>query len=132
MAHLADIPVPPPISGRITIVGVCGSGKSTLASRLRREGWDARECQQEHSYILDMWRRISRPQVLVLLHAELQTILSRDYMYMTPQLYQDELARLAGAFAHAAILIHTDYLSAGQVFIYVVSYLSLHRICSAV
>jgi gluconate kinase len=96
-------------------VGVCGSGKSTLAAALRQAGYDARECGQEHSYIPDMWQRISRPQVLVYLAASLEKILTRLYSYMTPEVYWQQMQILEHARIHASIKINTDELDAGQV-----------------
>src|SRR5450756_723826 len=97
MGRMAAIVIPPAVDGRIAVVGVCGSGKSTLAAALRLHGYDARECAQEHSYIPDMWQRISRPQVLVYLAASLNVVLSRLCSYVTVELYQEQLTKLAHA-----------------------------------
>ena len=115
MGRLAAIVIPPAVDGRIAVVGVCGSGKSTLAAALRLHGYDARECAQEHSYIPDMWQRISRPQVLVYLAASLNVVLSRLCSYVTIELYQEQLTKLAHAREHASIYVNTDNLSADQV-----------------
>jgi|WetSurMetagenome_2_1015567.scaffolds.fasta_scaffold639482_2 gluconate kinase len=124
MGHLADIPIPPAIEGHIAVVGVCGSGKSTLAAALRMQGYDARECSQEHSYIADMWQRISRPQVLVYLEASYAVVLTRLYSYVTPEVYQDQLQKLAHALAHASVYVNTDDQAPEQVLEQVLTYLS--------
>ncbi|MHB1357755.1 MAG: hypothetical protein ACYCZF_17440 [Anaerolineae bacterium] len=115
MGHLADIPILPAITGHIAVVGVCGSGKSTLAAALRLHGYNARECSQEHSYIQDMWQRISRPQVLIYLAASYSKVLARLCSYVTAELYQEQLEKLAHARAHANIYVNSDDLTAEQV-----------------
>ncbi|MHB9034641.1 MAG: hypothetical protein ACYC6L_16535 [Anaerolineae bacterium] len=128
MGRLAQIPIPPPISGRITIVGVCGTGKSTLAANLTKHGYDAHECLQEHSFIQDMWRRISRPQILIVLQAEYKTVLARQYTDITHEIYADEYRKLANARANARILVNTDKLNAAQVAAFVISSLAPYRL----
>jgi len=59
---------------RIVVVGPCGSGKTTLVEALRELGYEARECVQEHSHVADMWRRISRPDVLIFLGISLESV----------------------------------------------------------
>lgn len=130
MGRLAAIPLPPLIPGRITVVGVCGAGKSSLVAELCARGYDAHECLQEHSFLADMWRRVSRPQVLVMLHAARQTLLSRSYSYVSPALYQDQINKLAHACAHAQIYVNTDNLEIQSVGSLVLSYLALHHIPS--
>ena len=121
MGRLAAIVIPPAIRGRIAVVGVCGSGKSTLATALRLHGYEARECAQEHSYILDMWQRISRPQVLVYLAATHCMVLTRLCSYVTVELYQEQLNKLAHAQAHASFYVNTDDLTAEQVLLHVLT-----------
>lgn len=128
MGRLAAIVIPPAIDGRIAVVGVCGSGKSTLAAALRLHGYEARECAQEHSYIPDMWQRISRPQVLVYLAATHKMVLSRLCSYVTAELYQEQVNRLAHARAHASIYVNTDDLTAEQVLVKVLIGLAPYHI----
>ena len=53
----------------IGIVGPCGAGKTTLAQGLRGKGYRARAIVQEHSYVQDMWQRITKPDILIFLQA---------------------------------------------------------------
>jgi deoxyadenosine/deoxycytidine kinase len=114
---MADRPLPPPIKGRVTVVGVCAAGKTELVARLRARGYDARHCIQEHSQVADMWQRISRPEVLVYLDASLETIRRRrpdddyDEAYI-----QEQRRRLAHARQHCQVYISTDALSVEEVF----------------
>lgn len=107
-----DRPWPPPIEGRVTVVGVCAAGKTELVERLRARGYDARHCIQEHSLVPDMWRRISRPEVLVYLDASLEAIRRRrpnedyDAAYI-----QEQRRRLTHARQHCQVYIPTDALS---------------------
>ncbi len=101
---------------RISIVGVCASGKTVLAEGLRRHGYAARSCAQEHSYVPDMWRRIARPDVLIYLDASLETIRQRrpntTYTGRDLEIGQQ---RLGHARQHAHLHIATDDLSEEEV-----------------
>ncbi|GEM_PF-278184 len=122
---LADRPLPRPIKGRVTVVGVCAAGKTALVERLRARGYDARHCIQEHSQVADMWQRISRPEVLVYLDASLEVIRQRrpdddfDEEYIREQRH-----RLAHARQHCQIYVSTDALSIEGVLSRVVAGLS--------
>lgn len=101
---------------RIAIVGPCGSGKSTLARRLKALGYQVREPAQEHSGVPDMWQRLTAPDVLIYLDAELSTIAQRRPIQWG-QDYLDELnRRLQHARRHAHLYLSTDGLSPEQVF----------------
>jgi deoxyadenosine/deoxycytidine kinase len=65
---------PPRPSVRVALVGPCAVGKSSIAAALRERGWDVRQPAQEHSGVPDMWRRMSRPDVLIYLDASYETI----------------------------------------------------------
>ncbi len=100
---------------RIGIVGPCAAGKSTLAGRLLALGYDAHDCAQEHSQVQSMWRRITNPDFLVYLDANLATIRQRlDVDW--DEAYVDELnRRLTDARAHADFYLPTDQLTIDQV-----------------
>lgn len=100
-----------PISGRISIVGPCASGKTVLVNKLCARGYDARQCVQEHSYVGDMWERISRPQALVYLDASLETVRRRGRSDYTPAYFGKQLRRLAHAREHCDVYVQTDDLS---------------------
>ncbi len=53
----------------IGIVGPCGAGKTTLATKLSTHFTRVRAIAQEHSYVPDMWRRITNPDILIYLDA---------------------------------------------------------------
>ncbi|MEW5987458.1 MAG: hypothetical protein AB1791_12560 [Chloroflexota bacterium] len=101
---------------QIAIVGPSASGKSTLVAALRAAGYDARHVAQEHSYVPALWRRITRPDVLIYLDANDQTVRARrPHSLETPHWLDDERRRLAHARAHCDLYLPTDYLSPAQV-----------------
>ncbi len=51
----------------IGVVGPCGAGKSSLVAGLKAEGFLVRHIAQEHSYVPDMWKRLSNPDILIYL-----------------------------------------------------------------
>ncbi|HCS39302.1 MAG TPA: hypothetical protein DIW44_06940 [Anaerolineaceae bacterium] len=102
----------PPLIG---IVGVCASGKSTLISELQRLGYCCRHIAQEHSYVQNMWQRLTNPDVLVYLSASYETTLARRNLNWTLHEYQVQLDRLNHARQNAHLLIDTDHLSALEV-----------------
>ncbi len=52
----------------IGVVGPCAAGKTTLVSGLRQAGYEVRHIAQEHSYVADMWKRLTNPDILIYLH----------------------------------------------------------------
>jgi len=117
-------PYAPPEPGRVAVVGVCAAGKSTLVRLLRQAGYEARSCAQEHSYVGDMWRRLSRPQVLVYVDASLEVISQRRQPAYEPEYIAEQRRRLAHAREHCHIYVHTDDLAPVQVFERVVTALA--------
>ena len=107
--------VPTPVLGRVTVVGPCASGKSELVARLQALGYDARHCAQEHSYVPDMWQRLSRPQVLVYLDVSLDVIEDRGRIGYEAAYLAVQRERLAHARAHCDIYVDTDALGADDV-----------------
>ena len=94
----------------IGIVGPCGAGKSTLAANLATHYQHVRAIAQEHSYVPDMWRRITNPDILVYLDASYAATVERRQLGWTEKEYRIELDRLANARIHADIHILTDNL----------------------
>jgi len=114
--HPLWLPDPPPaVPGRVGVVGVCASGKSTLVEALVRLGYDARQCGQEHSYIPDMWQRLTRPEVLIYLDASPQVALQRRAMHSRGRDHAAQRDRLAHAREHCQVYIDTDPLTPEQV-----------------
>lgn len=100
---------------RIAVVGPCGSGKSTLVRNLEALGYRVHEPAQEHSGVPDMWQRLTAPDVLIYLDAELSTIAQRRRIQWG-QSYLDELRRrLRHARRHADLYLATDGLTPEQV-----------------
>jgi hypothetical protein len=112
---------PIPIVGRVAVVGVCASGKSVLVEALRALGYDARHVAQEHSYVPDMWQRLSRPQVLVYLDASLATMRRRRDPSFPVALLEEQQRRLQHARRHCQIYVCTDALTEDQVLAQVVA-----------
>lgn len=108
-------PNPAPVGPLIGIVGPCGSGKSTLAARLAEHGVRARAIAQEHSYVPAMWQRITQPAWLVFLQASYPVCTHRRRLVWTEREYEEQLRRLAHAYAHADLRVDTDQLTPDEV-----------------
>lgn len=104
------------------IVGPCAAGKTTLAARLEREGYRVRHIAQEHSYVPNMWQRITNPQILIYLHVSYPHTITRRKMDWTEKEYKEQLRRLQHARTNAHLEIDTDSLTPEQVFQIVVKY----------
>lgn len=97
------------------IVGPCAAGKSTLANLLTEAGVHARPIAQEHSYVQDMWSRLTHPDVLVYLQVSYPVTLQRCQLSWTVEEYQEQIRRLQHAHTHADLTIDTDPLTPSQV-----------------
>ncbi|HSB89799.1 MAG TPA: hypothetical protein VLD63_07215 [Anaerolineales bacterium] len=102
-------------TGGIAIVGPCASGKTTLARGLQALGHPARQIAQEHSYVPDMWQRLSRPDVLVFLDASYETCTTRKQLNWTRAEFAEQQRRLAHARQHCHLYIYSDALTVRQV-----------------
>lgn len=109
----------------VGVVGPCGSGKSTLIAALDSLGYATRHIAQEHSYVKDMWKRLSNPDVLVFLQASFPvTRLRKPTMTLwTEADYNEQQRRLAHALEHADLVIDTDNLNVDEVLARVLSFL---------
>lgn len=96
--------------GLVGVVGPCGSGKSTLTKALEERGFRTRHIAQEHSYVKDMWQRLTDPDVLIYLHVSYETAAARKALRWKPAEYQEQLRRLRHAREHADLVIDTDEL----------------------
>jgi deoxyadenosine/deoxycytidine kinase len=101
----------------IGVVGPCGAGKTTLIEALDSLGYTTRHIAQEHSYVKDMWQRISNPDVLIFLQASFPIASQRKgkTFHWSEADYKEQQRRLAHACEHANFLIDTDDLSAQEV-----------------
>jgi cytidylate kinase len=106
---------PPSTSLLIGIVGPCGSGKSTLIAGLNQHGYTCRHIAQEHSYAKAMWQIISKPNILIYLHASFPVSTARRKLDWQEKDHTEQLRRLSHAREHAHIIIDTDDLTPGQI-----------------
>ena len=97
----------------IGVVGPCGSGKSTLTEALDSLGYSTRHIAQEHSYVKDMWKRLTNPDVLIFLQASFPITRQRKrkMIHWTEADYEEQQRRLSHALAHADLILETDPLS---------------------
>ena len=100
---------------KIGIVGPCAAGKSTLIAGLRLRGYQAKHIAQEHSYVKDMWQRLTNPDILIYLNVSYTVTLERRRLGWTESEYQVEIQRLAHAHQHADLVIDTDPLKPAEV-----------------
>jgi len=99
----------------IGIVGPCASGKSTLIDGLARLGFRTRHIAQEHSYVKDMWRRLTNPDILVFLDVSFAVTGQRRKLDWTEEDWQEQQRRLSHARQHADLVLDTDNLSIDEV-----------------
>ncbi len=100
----------------IAVVGVCAAGKSTLVKGLRAHGLNAREVLQEHSYVPNMWQRITKPDVLIFLDCSIETTrMRRSDRHFESWLLDEERHRLRHAREHCDLYIATDELTADEI-----------------
>lgn len=100
---------------KIGVVGVCASGKSTLIKEMEAQGYNMRHIAQEHSYVKDMWKRISNPDVLIYLDASFEVTLARRKFDWQEKDYIEQQRRLRHAREHADLYINTDQLTPDEV-----------------
>ena len=113
-----------PSSLRVAVVGACASGKSTLVTALREAGFDARHVAQEHSYVPEMWKRVSRPDVLVYLDVDYESIRARRPRLRFRQAdLAEQKRRLDHARQHCDLYVDTRELNSGEVKALALSYL---------
>jgi deoxyadenosine/deoxycytidine kinase len=106
---------PPSKSLLIGVVGPCGSGKSTLIAGLNQHGHTCRHIAQEHSYVQAMWQIITKPDLLIYLHASFQHSTARRKLNWLESDHTEQLRRLSHAREHAHIIINTDDLTPDQI-----------------
>ncbi|MBA4380075.1 MAG: hypothetical protein C0393_05235 [Anaerolinea sp.] len=99
----------------IGVVGPCGSGKSTLIAELKRRGYNARHIAQEHSYVKDMWQRLSKPDILIFLDASYPLTCKRRNLNWSEADWEEQQQRLSHARQHADFYLDTDDLNIEEV-----------------
>ena len=108
----------------IGVVGPCGSGKSTLIAGLEENGYVCRHIAQEHSYVQAMWQIITKPDILIYLHASFPISTARRKLNWRIEDYEEQSRRLSHAHEHAHIIINTDDLTPDQVLQTALDYLN--------
>ncbi len=110
---------------KIAIVGPCSSGKSTLAHALTQAGYTVRQPAQEHSLVPDMWRQMSRPDILIYLDVNYANArLRRPYHDGGQQRLAEQQKRLSHARQHCHLYVDTNGLSPADVSNEVLDFLS--------
>jgi len=102
-------------ASRVVVVGPDAAGKSTLVQRLQELGYDARCCAQDHSYVPDMWRRLSQPAFMVFLDASLETIARRRPIVWGQERLDALHGRLTHARQHCDLYVPTDEMTPEEV-----------------
>ena len=107
----------------IGVVGPCGAGKSSLVAGLKPYGYLLRHIAQEHSYVPDMWRRLTNPDILIYLDVSYENTVIRRKLDWTYQEYSEQLHRLRHARQYASLYIDTNLLAPEDVLRAVLSYI---------
>jgi RNase adaptor protein for sRNA GlmZ degradation len=107
----------------IGIVGPCSAGKSTLIRALEDRGYPAKHIAQEHSFVPDMWKRITNPGQLIYLDVSYQTSMRRRPLAMSDAEFEEQARRLRHARQFADLYIDTEHLSPEQVLEQVLAFL---------
>ncbi len=120
----------PTIKLLVGVVGPCGSGKTTLVAALQSRGFACRHIAQEHSYVKDMWKRITNPDVLIFLQASFPTCTQRRRLNWLEADYAEQQRRLAHALEPADLVVETDNLTPQEVADRVLEFLDSARSAS--
>ncbi|GAB4482965.1 MAG: hypothetical protein OHK0031_05890 [Anaerolineales bacterium] len=99
----------------IGLVGPCASGKSTLKALLSARGLRVKHIAQEHSFVQDMWQRLTQPDVLIFLDASYPLTIQRRRLDWSEADYLEQQRRLTHARQHADLYLQTDALTPEQV-----------------
>jgi thymidylate kinase len=107
----------------IGVVGPCGSGKSTLIEKLEKLNYRCRHIAQEHSYVKNMWQVLTKPDILIFLECSYENSTSRRKLNWLPADHEEQIRRLAHAYAHANLIIDTNQLNGDEVLARALTYL---------
>ena len=107
----------------IGIVGPCAAGKTLLVEALTGEGYHARQISQEHSFVPDMWQRLTNPDILIYLDVSFTTVKKRRNNDYTPADHTEQINRLRHARQHANLYIPTDTYTPQEVSAEAITYL---------
>lgn len=103
---------------------MCAAGKSTLIAGLSRQGYRTRHIAQEHSYVKDMWKRLTNPEILIFLDASYPITCRRGKLNWSEADWQEQQNRLSHARANADLTLDTDGLSIEEVLNKVIEFIS--------
>lgn len=92
----------------IGVVGPCSAGKTTLIRELTKLGYTARHIAQEHSYVPDMWKRISNPDILIYLDVSYEVSMQRRNLDLSEKEFEIQLERLSKARQEADFYLDTN------------------------
>src|SRR4030042_2743627 len=95
----------------IGVVGPCGAGKSSLVAGLKAAGLLGRHIAQEHSYVPDMWKRLTNPDILIFLDVSYENTIRRRKLDWTYAEYAEQYRRLRHARQHADLYLDTNSLT---------------------
>jgi deoxyadenosine/deoxycytidine kinase len=107
----------------VGVVGPCAAGKSTLVTGLAQHGITARHIAQEHSYVKNMWQRITNPDVLIYLDVSFRESLRRRPTNWNEAEFKEQIRRLEHARQAANFYVDTEQLTPQQVLDQVLQYL---------
>ncbi len=96
-----------------------------MISGLSHYGFRVRHIAQEHSYVADMWQRLTNPEVLIYLDVSYPVTIQRRQLNWNESEYQVQVDRLRHARQHADLYIDTDNLSPTEVLHRVITYLEV-------
>jgi deoxyadenosine/deoxycytidine kinase len=99
----------------IGVVGPCGAGKSSLVAGLKAEGIVVRHIAQEHSYVPDMWKRLTNPDILIYLDVSYENTIRRRKLGWTYSEYAEQLHRLVHARKYADLYLDTNLMTRDEV-----------------
>lgn len=120
-----DLPPAKPEAPRIAVVGPCAAGKSTLTRALKASGYPARQPAQEHSLVPDMWRRMSRPDLLIYLDVDYASARQRRPRSVgEPERLAAQRQRLQHARQHCDFYLDTSDLTPQEVWTAVQAFLA--------
>lgn len=108
----------------IGIVGPCSAGKTTLIQGLKARGYVARHIAQEHSYVPDMWRKITNPDTLIYLEVSYEVSMQRRKLDLSREEFELQKIRLNHSRLNADFFVNTDNLTPEDVLEQVEAYLT--------